>query len=153
MSTENANPDAGFTIVGWDAEGRASFEATGGNRRAVLEAALSAMLALAGATSAQPEDDRDVRSAPIRGEGEDLALLFTDLVGDLLDQADYFGAGLQDVTLDGLTRREDGGFVAWGYVRGTTGGGSLLPLSLSGPPTICESGRTRIAIRASLIRG
>jgi hypothetical protein len=154
MNAENPNPGADFTLVGRDAAGSASFEATGGDRRSVLEAALRAVLILAGVASPEHLDSGDVQSAPIRGEGDDLARLFSDLVDDLLDQADYFGAGLQDVTLDGLVRREDGGLVAWGYVVGTpVKGDRLIPMSLVGPPTVSELGPQQIAIRASVNRG
>jgi hypothetical protein len=152
-NAENPIPDAKLTMTGWGADGIASLEVSGSDRRTVLEAALRAILALAGASSLEPQESQDVRSAPIRGEGDDLALLFADLVDDLLDQADYFGAGLQDVTLDGLVRRDDGGFVAWGYASGTPMENRLPPFHLNEMPLVNEDEPTRIFIRASLKRG
>ncbi len=152
-NAENTIPDAKLTMTGWGADGIASLEVSGSDRRTVLEAALRAILALAGASSLEPQESQDVRSAPIRGEGDDLALLFADLVDDLLDQADYFGAGLQYATLDGLVRRDDGGFVAWGYISGTPMENHLRSIHLNEMPLVTEDESTRIFIRASFRRG
>jgi hypothetical protein len=106
----------GFTTSVWDGEGIAALEATGGDVRSALEAGLRAALVLAKGATTMPSGAG--RSAPVRGEGDDLGTLFAALVEDLLDQVAHFGPGLDDVVLDGLLRRDDGGYVAWGYVSG-----------------------------------
>jgi hypothetical protein len=93
------------------------------------------------------------RSAPIRGEGDDLGSLFADLVEDLLGQIEFFGSGLHDVVLDGVLRREDGGYVAWGYASGTLevaspGEGPRLV----GTSTASEEGSQGVVLHATLQR-
>ena len=134
----------------WDADGVALIEARGGDLRSALEAGLRAMLALtvAPASDAQQPD----RSAPIRGEGDDAAGLFADLVDDLLAQLAHFGNGLSDVELDGLLRRDQGGYIAWGYATGTLEMGTALALPrLDGLPEVLadDSG---VIVRARLHR-
>ena len=63
-------PAPGFTTSPWTAEGTATLHAAGGDMRSALEAGLRAVLALAAAPSHTPLDTG--RSAPIRGEGDDL---------------------------------------------------------------------------------
>ena len=90
-----------------------------------------------GAAATRPLDTG--RSAPIRGEGDDLGSLFADLIEDLLGQIEFFGDGLHDVALDGVLRREDGGYVGWGYASGTLEAASpgRVP-RLLGSPTASE---------------
>jgi hypothetical protein len=91
------------------------------------------------------------RSAPIHGEGSDLANLFVDMAEDLLAQVEDFGGGLHDVVVDGVLRRDEGGYIGWGYASGT-----LEPASpgevprLRSAPTVIEG--TRVIIRARLHR-
>lgn len=107
----------GFTTSPWTPAGIASLCAVGHDMRSALEAGLQAVLALVVAPPPTPLDTG--RSVPIRGEGDDLGSLFADLVQDLLGQIEYFGGGLHDVAVDGVVRREDGGYVGWGYASGT----------------------------------
>jgi hypothetical protein len=93
------------------------------------------------------------RSAPIRGEGDDLESLFADLIEDLLGQIEFFGAGLHEVTVDGVLRRDDGGYVGWGYASGsleatTTGD---IP-RLLGASAANEDTTQRIVLHATLQR-
>jgi hypothetical protein len=93
------------------------------------------------------------RSAPIRGEGNDLGSLFTDLIEDLLEQIEFFGGGLNNVTVDGVLRREDGGYVAWGYASGTLEAVSHGDIPrLLGTPTVSESATQGIVLHATLHR-
>ena len=117
MTDREEVPAPDFTTSPWSPAGIATLHAVGRDVRSALEAGLRAVLALALAPPHTPPDTG--RSAPIRGEGDHLASLFADLIEDLLGQIELFGDGLHDITLDGVLRRKDGGYVAWGYASGT----------------------------------
>ena len=142
--------NAGFTTTPWDPQGIATLEATGEDRRSALEVGLRAVLTLALGPSHAPASSG--RSAPIQGEGDDLANLFADMADDLLGQIEHFGNGLHDIVVDGVVRREEGGYAGWGYATGTleAAPSSALPRLLSGP-TAVDEGR-RVIIRARLTR-
>jgi hypothetical protein len=141
----------GFTTSPWTPEGIATLHAAGGDMRSALEAGLRAVLALAAAPPHTPLDTG--RSAPIRGEGDDLGSLFADLIQDLLGQVEFFGRGLHDVTIDGVLRREDGGYVGWGYASGTLDAGfPVVAPRLHGTPTASASATQGIVLRAILHR-
>src|SRR5215207_4738169 len=106
-----------FSLTPWDAHGIASLEATGADARSALESGLRAVLGVAVEHVLPPANPG--RSAPIRGEGDGLANLFADMVDDLLEQVEYFGNGLRDIVVDGVLRREGGGYIGWGYATGT----------------------------------
>src|SRR3954447_15840268 len=110
-------PVPGFMTSSWSSAGIATLHAVGHDTRSALEAGLRAVLALAVAPTQASLNTG--RSAPIRGEGNDLGSLFGDLIEDLLGQIEFFGGGLHDVTVDGLLRGEDGGYICWGYALGT----------------------------------
>ena len=110
-------PEPGFTTTPWSPAGIATLHAVGRDIRSSLEMGLRAVLVLALAPASPPLPTG--RSAPIRGEGGDLGSLFADLGEDLLGQIEFFGVGLHDVAVDGVGRREDGGYGAWGYASGT----------------------------------
>ena len=141
----------GLETTAWNEDGEATIEAAGGDLRSVLEGGLRAALLLAlGPTSAPAASGR---SAPVRGEGEDAAALFVDLLQDLLEQIAEFGGGLDDVTMHGVLRREGGGYVGWGYVTGTLDPAPVgVAPRLAGWPTISENDRDGVVLRASLIR-
>jgi hypothetical protein len=136
----------------WNPDGITSFYATGSDRRAALEAGLKAALTLA--RNAVPAAHTDAtRSVPIRGEGDDLATLFADLLDDLFVQLEEHGSGLCDIALDGLLHRDRGGFVAWGYATISEDDVTLItPPRLHGPPTLIADEPARIIIRATLAR-
>jgi hypothetical protein len=119
--------------------------------RSALEAGLRAVLTLAVAPVPTPLDIG--RSAPIRGEGDDLRSLFADLIQDLLGQIEFFGDSLQEIAVDGVLRREDGGYIGWGYALGT-----LQPVArgdvprLLGTPTASESATQGVVLHATLHR-
>ncbi|MCC2628829.1 MAG: hypothetical protein K0S14_2479 [Thermomicrobiales bacterium] len=144
-------PAPGFSTSPWSPEGIATLHAAGGDMRSALEAGLRAVLALAAAPAHTPLDTG--RSAPIRGEGDDLGSLFADLIQDLLGQIEFFGGSLQDVAVDGVLRRGDGGYVGWGY-----GLGALQAVScgdvprLLGTPTASESATQGVVLHATLHR-
>jgi hypothetical protein len=139
-----------FTTSQWDHHGIAALEATGANARSALESGLRAVLTLVVAPVLATGDP--ARSAPIHGEGDDLAELFVDMAEDLLGQIEHFGSGLDDVVVDGVLRKERGGYSGWGYASGTLEVASPgeVPRLLSGP-TADEEG-ARVVIRARLQR-
>ena len=140
----------GFTTTAWDSRGIATVEVTGANARSAFESGLRAVLTLAvGPALATVTAGR---SAPIRGEGHDLTELFADIMEDLLGQIEFFGSGLHDVVVDGVLRREGGGYISWGYATGTLESAPPpeLPRLLS-VPTVVEEG-TRVVIRVRLHR-
>jgi hypothetical protein len=144
-------PAPGFTTTTWSAAGTATLHAVGRDIRSSLEMGLRAVLALAVAPASRPPDTG--RSAPIRGEGDDLGSLFADLVEDLLGQVEFFGAGLHDVAIDGVLRREDGGYMAWGYAAGTLEAASPLEVPrLFGTPVASEGSSQGIVLHATLRR-
>jgi len=150
MIDQENGPGAGSTRP-WSGEGLATLEVTGNDARSTLEAGLRAVLTLAVAPVVDPPHYG--RSTPIRGEGDDLANLFADMVDDLLGQIESYGAGVHDVVVDGVLRRDGGGYVGWGYASGT-----LEPVALGevprllGTPEVSDSGNQGIVLRASLQR-
>jgi hypothetical protein len=144
-------PAPGFTTSPWSPAGTATIHAVGGDMRSALEAGLQVVLALAVTSAPAPLDTG--RSAPIRGEGGDPGSLFTDLVEDLLGQIEFFGGGLHDVALDGVLRREDGGYVGWGYATGSLEAASPDEVPrLLGMPTVYETGIQGVIVQATLQR-
>lgn len=117
--------------------------------RVAFEVALRAMLSVADLdATAQAES---VRSVPFRGEGSDLAGLFLDMLADLQSQLDLHDHGALDVSVDGVLRNRDGGYVGWGYVHGIFGGASGRGLSqLLESPTVETESSGAITIRAAL---
>lgn len=143
-------PAPAFTTSPWSPAATATLHATGHDTRSALEAGLRAVLALAVAPPRTPLDAG--RSAPIHGEGDDLASLFVDLVEDLLGQVEFFGGGLHDIALDGVLHREDGGYVGWGYASVTLEAASAGEVPrLLGTPTATE-GADGVVLHASLQR-
>jgi len=51
----------------------------------------------------------------LRGEGNTVDALFGDLIDDLLEQIAVHGP-IQAAALDGVLKRDRGGYVAWGYL-------------------------------------
>ena len=145
-------PAPGFTTSPWSAAGTATLHAAGRDIRSALEAGLRAVLALAVAPASHTAPIPE-RSAPIRGEGDDLGSLFADLVEDLLGQIEFFGGGLHDVAIDGVLRREDGGYIGWGYASGTLEAASRGEVPrLLGAPTASEGANAGIVLHATLQR-
>jgi hypothetical protein len=149
MTDREEGPAPGFTTSPWSTAGIATLQAAGRDARSALEAGLRAVLTLVLVAPHTPLDT--ARSAPIRGEGDDLASLFADLIEDLLGQLELFGDGLHDITLDGALRRDDGGYVAWGYASGTLEAASLdVVPSLLGAPTAREGTAPGVVLHATL---
>ncbi len=143
-------PVPGFTTSPWSPAGIATLHAAGDDIRSAVEAGLRAVLTLAVAPPHPPPDTG--RSAPIRGEGDDLGSLFADLIEDLLGQIEFFGSGLHDVAVDGVLRREDGGYVGWGHASGTLAAASPGQIPhLLGTPTVSEE-IAQVVLHASLQR-
>ena len=95
------------------------------------------MLALAVA----PSHTARYRALRTNSRSDDLGSLFADLVQDLLGQIEFFGGGLHDVAVDGVLRREDGGYIGWGYASGTLEAASRAMSRLLGTPTASEAPR------------
>jgi hypothetical protein len=137
-------------VTPWTPEGNATLEATGSNLHAALEAGLGAVLEMALGPS--PPAIGSPHSAPVHGEGDDVAELFAEMVEDLLEQIAFFGNGLHEIVVDGVLRRDGGGYVAWGYAVGSyEKTAPVTPPQLVGQPTAVETG-DGIVIRATLRR-
>ncbi|HEX6655905.1 MAG TPA: hypothetical protein VF153_06805 [Candidatus Limnocylindria bacterium] len=150
MIDHEDDPAPGFTTSSWSSAGVATLQAAGRDRRSALEAGLQAVLALTVAPAQAPIDIG--RSAPIRGEGNDLGNLFADLVEDLLEQIAFFGGGLHDVAVDGVLSREDGGYVGWGHASGTLDAAPPIAVPrLLGTPTASDDA-LGVVLHASLHR-
>ena len=144
-------PAPGFTTTPWSVAGTATLHAVGRDIRSSLEMGLQAVLVLAVAPASTAL--RTERSAPIRGEGDDVGSLFADLVEDLLGQIEFYGAGLHDVVIDGILRREDGGYIAWGYASGTLEAASPGEVPrLLGSPMVSDDATQGVVLQAILQR-
>jgi len=132
-----------YAIGDWDGEGMATLEATGRTIDEALVAGLDGVLAVArgNARTAAVEDPPEGMAslaAPIRGQGADFGALLVELAGDLLNQLDANGTGLDRVRLDGVLETDDG-YTAWGYALGEPGGGTPpVGLNLVDTPTLAQ---------------
>ena len=117
-----------------------SLTATGSTPVELIQTALQGLLeALRGETPTG--SDESTSAVPFRGQGTGLEPLFLDLAEDMISQVEEFGAGLDEVRIDGLLRTDTGGFTAWGYLSGDPGrqGVAPRPLRLT-EPVIDENG-------------
>jgi hypothetical protein len=103
-----------YSLSPWTSDETAVVEAWGHDRNGALQAGLDAALALMLGEDAQlmPESGP---VAPLRGEGDTIAALFGDLLDDLMEQIAVHGP-MQGAVLDGVLKRDQDGFVAWGYL-------------------------------------
>jgi hypothetical protein len=154
MSGTSGTNNAPINIGPWDALGIAAIEATGSDLRSALEAGLQAVMTLAIGNEPAPPDDETALSVPINGEGDDLAALFGDLIDDLLAQVEIHGSALTDITIDGVLRRDRGGYRAWGYAAAKPQAQAGLPpaIHLHGAPTATEEAATGITLQATFSR-
>jgi hypothetical protein len=145
----HAEPSARFTTTAWDEKQVATIEASGSDVRSALEAGLRAVLSLAAGGEPAPVSDR---SAPLHGEGDDLAEMFLDLIEDFLDGLAFSPFACHDVVIDGVLHRDGGGYVAWGYATESTAPAppTLLPF-VHTMPTV-ESAVDGIRFRATFAR-
>jgi hypothetical protein len=127
------------------------FTVSGYGRQGALAAGLAAVLQRVVPQAHMLAETGESRASAIRGEGADLAALFADLVTDLLEQLEEAGGEALSVRLDGLLRKDQGGFVAWGYVDlpASPGPAATLP-RLIGHPEITETDGSLVSIRAAL---
>lgn len=132
---------------GREESGQRSCTVSGRSRQDAFAAGLDAVLEHVISRMAHLDDAAETRASAIRGEGPDLAALFADLVSDLLEQLEDAG-GAFAVRLDGLLRKDEGGFVAWGYVdlSATSRPAVALP-RLAGRPEVGEAEGQLISIR------
>lgn len=125
-----------------------SFTVNGHDRQEAVAAGLDAILRWVVPRSVFAETARDSRAAAVRGEGADLATLFADLAADVLEQLEEAGGEAFAVRVDGLLRKDQGGFVAWGYLElpAMPGGAATLP-RLTGAPDVNEAEGQPVSIR------
>lgn len=150
-------PAGDFRAGPWGTDGVATLVAAGPEPQGAVLAGLRGVLALAlaghDAATVEASDADDTAAAPIAGDGDDLAAVFTRLADDLLAQLEIFGGGLDHVRLDGLLETDAGGYSAWGYVLGRAGRPSPPPASLDGTPVAGQDDAGRVELRLSLRRG
>jgi hypothetical protein len=143
--------DGWFATTGWRPDETAILEATGNNPRVALQAGLRGVLSLV-VDRASTSLEASV-AVPVRGDGDDLGTLFADVVEDLFAQLSDFGAALRDISLDGVLRRDEGGYRAWGYV---TAGASATTLAGALPEmveaNVVVDGERGVLLRATLRR-
>jgi hypothetical protein len=145
--------DSTFSFTPWNEEGVATLEAAGPDPRSAMQAALGAALTITLPDIDALDGSEDLRSVPIHAEGDDLAALFAGLLEALLAEIEHYGTGLRGITLDGLLRRDRGGYVAWGYADATSSAGRLVtPPRLLGQPTVIAETPERVVLHASLSR-
>ncbi len=136
-----------YELGAWDGDGVAILTASGPSVDEALVAGLDGVLGAArGAASTAavdvPPDGESSVAAPIRGQGADYGALFAELAGDLLNQLDANGTGLDRVRLDGVLETGDG-FTAWGYALGERGGGDPpVGINLVDTPTFEQQDAT-----------
>ena len=146
----HGEPSARFTTTPWDAAGIATLEASGSDVRSALEAGLRAVLKMS--ADGEPDVAASNRSAPLQGEGEDLAELFLDLIEDFLDQMAFSPFAYHDVVIDGVLHRDGGGYVAWGFAAESTAPPPRTELPYVQEMPTAESRLDGIAFRAALAR-
>ena len=124
---------------------------TGDEPQDVLVAALRGVLAAAVGTAPAGEGSDATLAAPVEAQGGDLAETFAGLADGLLAQVDVFGAGLEDVRIDGLLETDDGGYSAWGYAVGRERGGPLpRAIELAGSVSVVADAAGWIELRCPL---
>jgi hypothetical protein len=107
-------PTASFRLSPWMSDQTAVLEAWGHDRRDALQAGLDGVLALMLGEDAQRSAEQGA-VVPLRGEGDTVAALFSDLLEDLMEQVAVHGP-IESAALDGVLKRDRDGFVAWGYL-------------------------------------
>ena len=117
-----------------------SLTATGSTPLELIQAALQGLLVVLRGEMSTGSDE-GTAAVPFRGQGSGLGPLFLDLAEDMIGQVEEFGAGLDEVRLDGLLRTDTGGFTAWGYLSGDPGRQDAVPRPLTlTEPVIVENG-------------
>lgn len=148
---EGASRDPGRYRLEPGGEGATTVVATGEEPQAVLVAGLRGVLASAAGKAAVGEGSDATLAAPVEAQGADLAETFAGLADALLAQVDVFGAGLEDVRLDGLLETDAGGYSAWGYAVGRERGGPLpRAVELAGAVSVATDETGRIELRCPL---
>lgn len=126
----------------------ATFTVSGHDRQEALAAGMDAVLQYVVPRDTLLASSPDSRAAAIRGEGPDLATLFADLVTHLLEHVEEAGGEAFGVRLDGLLRKDQSGFVAWGYLDLPAAPGPSVKLPrLNGAPDVNEAHGQPISIR------
>lgn len=117
-----------------------SLTATGSTPVELIQTALQGLLVVLRGEMSTGSDE-GTAAVPFRGQGSGLGPLFLDLAEDMIGQVEEFGAGLDEVRLDGLLRTDTGGFTAWGYLSGNPGRQDAAPRLLRlTEPVIVENG-------------
>lgn len=127
-----------------------SLTATGSTPVELIQTALQGLLVVLRGEMPTGSDE-GTAAVPFRGQGSGLGPLFLDLAEDMIGQVEEFGAGLDEVRLDGLLRTDTGGFTAWGYLSGDPGRQDAVPRPLTlAEPVIVEDG-DRLRLTCELI--
>lgn len=142
--------DHRFTLSPWTADQTAVLEAWGHDRRAALQAGLDAALALMLGEDAQFVTDAGP-VVPLRGEGDTVAALFSDLLDDLLAQVALHGP-MRSGTLDGVLTRDRDGFVAWGYLHPQASATPAASFEQAGNVEAVVDTRDEVRLRVTLRR-
>ena len=101
------------------------------------------------------ENPRPTKGARLRQstvQAADLDVLFAALAAALLEEIETYGAGIEDVTIDGVLRRGEGGFVAWGYAIGSLEQTASVAIPRLDAVAVESGDRGAITIRATLLR-
>ncbi len=151
---EETGGSSSFTLAEADAPGLMAVTAVGPSPEAVVVAGLEGVIAaVRGERDTAPPTDDATAAASIRGQGDDLPRLFSELAADLLAQLDANGPGLTGIRLDGLLSTDDGGYTAWGYALGAMSDNPPpVAVAIDGIPTLEELAGT-LTLRFSLRRG
>ena len=122
-----------------------SLTATGSTPVELIQTALQGLLVVLRGEMSTGSDE-GTAAVPFRGQGSDLGPLFLDLAEDMIGQVEEFGAGLDEVRLDGLLRTDTGGFTAWGYLSGDPERQDAVPhpLTLAEPVIVEDGDRLRL---------
>jgi hypothetical protein len=139
-----------FNLSPWAPDHTAVLEAWGPDRQSALQAGLDAALTLMLGEDVQAPGASGPM-VPLRGEGDTMAALFSDLMDDLLEQIAVHGP-IQAAALDGVLRRDRDGFVAWGYLSPRERTTPLPAFEQAGEVEALMESSAEIRLRASLRR-
>ncbi|MFT4039004.1 MAG: hypothetical protein QM692_12540 [Thermomicrobiales bacterium] len=134
----------------WRADNTATLEVHAHDRQQALQALLDAAVAMMFGADAVAVDAAGPQ-APVRGEGADLGAAAADLLDDLCVQVELHGLP-QAAMLDGVLRRDRGGWVAWGYFTPQGGTPRAVTFERAGEIAVLAETHDAIGLRAALRR-
>lgn len=143
-------PMSATAISPWRADDTAAVEVHAQNRQLALQALLDAAVVMMSGPDAVA-DTASGPQAPVRGEGADLGATAADLLDDLCVQADLHGRP-QAAMLDGVLRRDRGGWVAWGYFTPQDDVPGAVAFERDGDVAVLAETHDEVRLRATLRR-